>query len=259
MGDVLINKSQPILALPGPQYSFDYSKGLPIGDGVIAVHQEGGAGRGTAWNVWDGATATALYLDCLVKTTPHPPWLRNLLAKDDFTILELGSGTGLAGLAAAAVFQNKVKGTINVILTDLAEALPALKNNVAANPSLQSIITVTECNWFKPNIQNIIDILGGGSSSSNNKLGILVAADCVWLEDLVGDFVATLEELIRKAGSMETRVLLGYQSRSQRVDDLLFGLLKKNFTIEATVPLAGESYGRGKIEISWLHPLPCLC
>lgn len=41
MGD-FDDKHPPILALPGPQYPFDYSKGLPIGNNVIIVHQEGG-------------------------------------------------------------------------------------------------------------------------------------------------------------------------------------------------------------------------
>jgi hypothetical protein len=41
MGD-FVDKNPSILALPGPQYSFDYSKGLSIGNNVIIVAQEGG-------------------------------------------------------------------------------------------------------------------------------------------------------------------------------------------------------------------------
>lgn len=36
------NKDPPILALPGPQYSFDYSNGVQIGDVRLAIIQEGG-------------------------------------------------------------------------------------------------------------------------------------------------------------------------------------------------------------------------
>ncbi|KAL4522869.1 hypothetical protein Ndes2526A_g07602 [Nannochloris sp. 'desiccata'] len=262
MGD-FDDKHPPILALPGPQYPFDYSKGLPIGNNVIIVHQEGGQGRGTAWAVWDGATAVALHLDCLLKIGNQSPWLENMLKEKNndhpFIILEVGSGTGLAGLAAASAFQEKA--VIKVILTDLAEALPALKSNVCANPSFKNFITVTECDWFNPDVVSVLKILSSeGSETKNitiNKISLIIAADCVWLEHLVAPFIATIEKIIKEAGSIETRVLLGYQSRSQRVDDLLFGLLKKNFIIEVAEMLTGEC-DRGKIEISWLRPLPYL-
>lgn len=212
-------------------------------------------GRGTAWAVWDGAVAVALYLDNLIKA--QPAWLQASFGQQDtttdqqFTILELGSGTGLAGLAAAAVFKENTTKNLKVILTDLAEALPALERNVAANPSISDLIHVTECDWYKPIFENMLKI------SDNNRIDCIIAADCVWLEELVQPFVATLEEIIKKAGSIRTKVLLGYQSRSQRVDDLLFGLLKKLFTIQAAEKLPEEPE-RGKIEISWLEPLPCL-
>ncbi|KAL4546888.1 hypothetical protein Ndes2526B_g07695 [Nannochloris sp. 'desiccata'] len=245
MGD-FDDKHPPILALPGPQYPFDYSKGLPIGNNVIIVHQEGGQGRGTAWAVWDGATAVALHLDCLLKIGNQSPWLENMLKEKNndhpFIILEVGSGTGLAGLAAASAFQEKA--VIKVILTDLAEALPALKSNVCANPSFKNCITVTECDWFNPDVVSVLKILSSeGSETKNitiNKISLIIAADCVWLEHLVAPFIATIEKIIKEAGSIETRVLLGYQSRSQRVDDLLFGLLKKNFIIEVAEMLTGE-------------------
>ena len=279
------NKDPPILALPGPQYSFDYSNGVQIGDVRLAITQEGGQvihsantnlasysppdssisipnsvliapqGRGTAWAVWDGAVAVALYLDNLIKA--QPLWLQNWFGQQDttpneqrFTILELGSGTGLAGLAAAAVFKGNIK-YLRVVLADLAEALPALERNVVANPCISDLINVTECDWHNPNVENLVKF------TENNKIDCIIAADCVWLEELVPPFVATLEEIIKKSGSIRTKVLLGYQSRSQRVDDLLFGLLKKSFTIVAAEKLPGEPE-RGKIEVSWLEPLPCL-
>lgn len=145
-------------------------------------------------------------------------------------------------------------------MTDLAEALPALKSNVCANPSLEQSITVTECDWSNPNVDSLLRILSSDASNETkdtNKINLIVAADCVWLDELVAPFVATIEKLIKEAGSIETRVLLGYQSRSQRVDELLFGLLTRNFSMEMAEMLAGEN-DRGKIEVYWLRPLPCL-
>jgi hypothetical protein len=211
--------------------------------------------------VWDGAAAIALYLDCLLKIGNHPAWLENLLKANSndqqFTIVEVGSGTGLAGLAAVSAFQEKV--VVHAILTDLAEALPALESNVRANPSIENSITVIECDWCNPDVDSLLKALSSDASETKgtNKINLIVAADCVWLEELVPPFVATIEKIIKEAGSIETRVLLGYQSRSRRVDDLLFGLLKKTFNIKVAETLAGEG-DRGKIDIRWLRPLSCL-
>ena len=51
-------------------------------------------GRGTGWAVWDGAVAAAKHLEQLALAGRLP-------ALDPPAVLELGSGTGLAGLAAA--------------------------------------------------------------------------------------------------------------------------------------------------------------
>lgn len=77
-------------------------------------------GRGTGWSVWDGAVAAAKHLEQLALAGSLP-------AFDPPSILELGSGTGLAGLAAA------VATGLPAVLTDLPEVLPALRRNVEAN------------------------------------------------------------------------------------------------------------------------------
>lgn len=77
-------------------------------------------GRGTGWSVWDGAVAAAKHLEQLALAGSLP-------AFDPPSILELGSGTGLAGLAAA------VATGLPAVLTDLPEVLPALQRNAEAN------------------------------------------------------------------------------------------------------------------------------
>jgi predicted nicotinamide N-methyase len=63
-------------------------------------------------------------------------------------VLELGAGTGLVGLAAAAVFQARV------ILTDLLEIVPNLQWNAATNCDVVSAhsgtVEVSILDWSKP-------------------------------------------------------------------------------------------------------------
>jgi hypothetical protein len=146
----------PLLALPGPQYWHDFEGGdFEVCGNPIRVQQEGGQvgresrgllalrtwhtshqqaasadstakslvllqGRGTGWSVWDGAVAAARHLEQLCCCGSLP-------AFDPPRALELGSGTGLAGLAAA------VATGLPTTLTDLQEVLPALQRNVDSN------------------------------------------------------------------------------------------------------------------------------
>jgi len=56
-------------------------------------------------------------------------------------VLELGSGTGLGGIVAAAA------GAARVIVTDVSEVIPLLEQNVAANPEVAQIVHVEEFDW----------------------------------------------------------------------------------------------------------------
>lgn len=122
---------QPLLALPGPRHCYRYDGEFTIAGQPIVVHQEGGQGRGTGWAVWDAAATLALYLEAAA------PQLQSEL-RPGAAILELGSGTGLAGLAAAAALRRPA------VLTDLPDVLPALQRNVDANPQVGGQWVVAE-------------------------------------------------------------------------------------------------------------------
>ena len=155
------------------------------------------------------------------------------------SILELGSGTGLAGIAAAAAFQNA-----RVVLTDLDIALPALRHNVSLNgKTITDRVSVKECDWENPSE----DVLKG-------PYDCIIAADCVWLEHLVKPFVSTM----RKAFDYNPTAtgILAYQSRTKRVDALLFSqFLEAGIHVEKAPQLPGEP-SRGKIDIYCLLKEP---
>lgn len=81
-------------------------------------------GRGTGWSVWDGAVAAAKHLEQMSR-------LGLFSQISPLPALELGSGTGLAGIAAA------VATGLPFTLTDLPEILPALLHNVHQNEKVR--------------------------------------------------------------------------------------------------------------------------
>ena len=82
---------------------------------------ESADGLCTASTVWDAGVVLAAYLY-------HPNARSNIVSGRMRTCLDLGSGTGIVGLAAAA------RGTFwRVVLTDLPSVVPLLRRNAEAN------------------------------------------------------------------------------------------------------------------------------
>jgi predicted nicotinamide N-methyase len=172
--------------------------------------------------VWDGAVVAALWLDAAARAFRERggsdddetllPW-RALRSRG---VLELGAGTGLAGLAAAAALR------CPVTLTDLPAALPALSRNVAANVDALAAVAappprVAPLDWCALSPAAL-----AAATPPAAPPALLLAADCVWLPELVAPFVAALDAL---ATAPDTRLLLVYHSRSAAVDATLWGAL----------------------------------
>ena len=115
-----------MLALLGPAYAFDFAAGeLQLASHPLRIEFEGGQGRGTGWSVWDGAVSLASYLEhhLPIAKRRHDQQQEEsaAAAAAPFRIVELGAGTGLAGIAAAAAYGEGCE----VTLTDLPEVLQA--------------------------------------------------------------------------------------------------------------------------------------
>ncbi len=189
--------------------SFDLSKGLPIGANgyVLRIKEVEQASLGTGLNTWDGSVILAKYLE----TLPH------LVA--DRTVLELGAGTGVAGIAAGLL------GARSVLLTDLEYTLENLgsnvrdnaqqmerefeqcsdRNNSNANNELCSSLSssarysspfrVAKLDWADP------------ASYPPEAVDLVLGADIVWLEHLVPDLVRALTAVVGE----RTTLLMSHQ------------------------------------------------
>lgn len=146
-------------------------------------------------------------------------------------------------------------GAEHVVLTDLPYALPNLRANADRNaPSRPHGTTVTcgALDWFEcaaehcygptfPRLPYSPRILAPRSSpelppGSPDRLDLVIAADVVWVADLVPSLVNAFVAVTDPALS-SPRVLLAHQTRSKASDDLLFALLDPYFTVER-VPTA---------------------
>ncbi len=196
------------LPIQGHWFSFDGSFPLD-GSAVLCLQQDMNVSDTTAGTVWDGALLLAYYL----------PFLPPLPSRA--TVLELGAGCGLAGMATA--FHCKAN---RLVLTDLPDQLERLHRNVVSNRKhLPNDTAVLSCDWFDPP-DNLFP------SDDSHDARIIVLADCVWMKELVQPLFETLE----KYATPNTMVLVSYQTRGKDTDGLFWNEVRRVFSQIHSVP-----------------------
>lgn len=193
-------RSQPLKAIKGRLFD---SRELRIGSLQLYVGDDGvgRAEEGTGLVTWDASVVLAAYLE---KHAEH-------LIRGK-RVLELGAGTGLAGISAGLL------GADLVLLTDLSYALNNLRRNVELHQTFfsnRSVVEVSELDWLRSETYDARDF------------DVVLAADVVWVEELIPAFVAALSAVACRRGSRQPLVLIGHQTRTKRSDDMLFSLLTK--------------------------------
>ncbi|KAJ3417459.1 hypothetical protein HDV05_003323 [Chytridiales sp. JEL 0842] len=132
-------------------------------------------------------------------------------------VIELGAGRGIAGLSAALLGARSV-------ITDIHEVIPALQDIVNLNNLLMpcqsaeggTVEQVTGLDWTNSE-ETIKDL------TKDEPFSVILAADVVWMYDLVGPLVNTIKCLM----GPKTITILAHQSRSSRVDDALMSDFEK--------------------------------
>jgi predicted nicotinamide N-methyase len=171
--------------------SFSLSNGLQIGSlgYKLRISELEQASLGTGLNIWDGSIVLAKYLET------HS----ELVIKNN--VLELGAGTGVAGIAAGLL------GARSVLLTDLEYTLDNLRRNADDNfaqmaplAPMTSPSSVTSSKDQQPvNFAYRVAALDWADSSTypnvsgvRQPFDVILGADIVWLEHLVPLLVSTL-------------------------------------------------------------------
>jgi predicted nicotinamide N-methyase len=165
--------------------------------------------RGTGGTVWNCAFVMAKYLEQLARQESIDAW-RSL------RVLELGSGTGIVGLAAAVLFRPEL-----MQLTDLPAQLPLIEvnlqaaRNVADGESRAGLdrVRIGTLDWAAP-------------SETPGAYDVILASDCVWPKVDNSLFVHALRSL----ATPRTRVLLAYEYRGESCRQTFFAPAEKLFT-----------------------------
>ena len=192
--------SESRLLLMGRFFPFD-SEGIAFADTTLIIKEQNnsshiGEDGGTGLNVWDGAMLLARYIEKV------PNIVKNK------RVVELGSGCGVVGIAAA------ICGCKEVVMTDLSYALPLMRENVDINRAAWNdknvLVSCKECDWFQP--PAVHELLGHNS----NKADVLLVADCVWLASLIAPLLQTLKQYTDESAE----VFITYQQRGKEAHDL---------------------------------------
>ena len=175
----------------------------------------GADSRGTGTMIWECGIVLAKYLERRCKAAGGA-WLSGK------RVLELGSGTGVAGLAAAAL-------GARVTLTDLPAVVPLLQLNARRNGEAIGAkggeTEVAELDWAR------------GVESVDTSWDLVIGADLLYSPggaqlDLLA---ATLRRLFRDGEAV--RLLLAHKSRHESLDADLLSALDAMGLVPRRVPL----------------------
>ncbi|KAJ1667173.1 Protein-lysine N-methyltransferase efm6 [Coemansia sp. RSA 1813] len=145
----------------------------------------GSAKCGIGSTVWDAGIVLAKYLDWQIS--------KGNMDLSGKTVLELGAGTGIVGIALACM-----QPECSVVLSDKEELVSLLERNIALNNTHGNVSAVC-LDWSNPeHRQNV-------SAAPD----LILVSDGIWIKDLHSHLADTLAQL---AGS-STTVLLAYETR----------------------------------------------
>ncbi|EME45018.1 hypothetical protein DOTSEDRAFT_170156 [Dothistroma septosporum NZE10] len=133
---------------------------------------------------------------------------------DPLPVLELGAGTSLVGISAAAVWQ------VPVVVTDLEPLIPGLAQNISANTTLlekrSASVTCGTLDWSKPTFLQLAGHQATVISARKTKAKIILAADTVYAEDHPELLTKTITAWL--AHGPDSRAIFCYVLRHSYID-----------------------------------------
>jgi predicted nicotinamide N-methyase len=208
------------------------SRTFSIGSLDIRLHEPSLTADNLGLKTW----ASSYLLSKRLSTLNPPRDVSNRLR-----VLELGSGTGLVGLAAAAIWGADVQ------LTDLEEILPNLNRNVLANNKAiewaGGTATTAVLDWETP---EAID----GPSTQEKKYPVILAADPLYSPEHPSLLVQTIQGwLSTEVSAMVVIELPLREAYKPEIEDLRQRLLDIGLVLKEQGEESGrDDWGAGRNE-----------
>jgi hypothetical protein len=123
-------------------------------------------------------------------------------------VLDLSCGTGVCGLWLSAALQAQGRSA-NIVLTDLEEALPVIRNNINhCKPTMP--VEALPLSWAdERNLQRVFDTL---TKLDTPSIDIVVACDLIYEAEHLALLAATLRA-IATTSVRPTTIIIGYKQR----------------------------------------------
>ncbi|XP_074296439.1 uncharacterized protein LOC141626640 [Silene latifolia] len=186
---------------------------LTVGNSKLTLQQDN-ASMHVGTSVWPCSLVLTKFLDrWSPPSNPNDNQYSSVLDFRNKRGIELGAGCGAVGMGIYLL------GLNDVVLTDIAPVMPALKHNLKKNKQvLNKSLKTAQMYWANSTQMNAL----------SPPFNFVLAADVVYLEDTVKPLVETMFGLVKDDGV----VLLGYQIRCPEADVLFWEMVKEVFEIE---------------------------
>ena len=162
---------------------------------------------GTGATVWDSSMVLAKYLEKQLEESSDN-YFKQLRNREHFSILELGSGTGLVGLILHSLFPNAT-----LCLSDQESMLPLLLANIKEKERIQ----VKELNWGNKEHMDLI-------SKEFGKFDLIIHSDLITWPALYSSLIETLDYFSKPK---DTMIVFSHESRDFEKEAKFYAKLSK--------------------------------
>lgn len=236
-----------------------------------SLNRHGGVGS----TVWDTAIVLSKYLEkSNILATSSATASRS--KRTTLNILELGSGTGLVGLAVARMLSASGQKA-RIVLTDKANVLSLLKRNMEKNPaegielearvldweavsgvkakavakapvseadqsSSEETVPATESVSTITSEPSLSPVATTTTESSNaddivsTEWDLVILSDCIWFPALYSPLTGTLTRLLRPETASSSKLIVAFEKRNFSEEMEFFATLGKTFTFRDVKP-----------------------
>ncbi|KAF5176823.1 N-lysine methyltransferase mettl21a [Thalictrum thalictroides] len=203
---------------------------LPSIDSTVVIRQL--PSQGLSFKIWAAANTLVALLEQYHQHPNNSPLSSVFNCHNNpFSILELGSGTGLVGIAAAAILRAKVT------ITDLPNVLPNLSFNAMANSATLVLnggnVDVSSLRWGE------VDDM----ESIGKDFNMILGSDVVYHDNLYEPLLKTLQFFL---GGKSNTVFVMAHLRRWKKESAFFKKARKLFQIQvlhSDSPLPGARVG----------------